>query len=31
METVVEAVFTPTRFSWVRISSRDLVADRNPY
>ena len=25
------AVFAPTRFSVVRISIRDLVADRNPY
>ena len=31
LETAVGAVFAPTRFSLVRISMRDLVADRNPY
>ena len=31
LEIAVGAVFAPTRFSLVRISIRDLVADRNPY
>ena len=31
LETAVGAIFAPTRFSLVRISNRDLVADRNPY
>ena len=30
LETAVGAVFAPTRFSLVRISFRDLVADGNP-
>ena len=31
LEIAVGAVFAPARFSLVRISIRDLVADRNPY